>query len=138
MKKVAILTLVAALVVALTAGTAVAKPGKGKAKKAKKVPTVAFVFEGTVASVDDVTGSGSVTVKVEEANSFAKSYLASQQDPTQVTINVDATTKIKKDDATATLADIAPGDETVFRDRAPKGTTSFTADMVTVSTPEVM
>ncbi len=124
----------------MTAGVAQAKgkpAGAGKPVQ-KKVPTVAYVFEGDVASVDALNGT--VTVEVQEANKFANSYLESQG-TTQVTLNVDTegedATKIRRDDAGATLEDIALGDEIVLKDRTTKGATSFTADIIVANTPVV-
>ncbi len=140
MRKFFVLVLAATLALTMTAGVAHAKgkpAGAGKPAQ-KKVPTVAYVFEGTVASVDQLNGT--VTVEVQEANKFANSYLESQG-TTQVTLNVDTegedATKIRRDDAGATLEDIALGDEIVVKERTTKGATSFTADIIVANTPVV-
>ena len=60
MRRIDLLTLVGALVLALVAGVAVAKPGKGKGGP-KKERIVTYVFQGTVtgvttAATDPTTG----------------------------------------------------------------------------------
>jgi len=150
MRKFFVLLLAATLALAMTAGVAQAKgkpAGKGQPTQKKEAPTVAYVFEGTVASVsvDEVNGNGTVTVEVTEGNKFANSYLSyleSQGGTTQeVTFNVDTegddATKITKDDAAATLGEIASGDEVVVKDRASKGATSFTANIIVAKMPVV-
>ena len=141
MRKFYVLVLAATLTLAMTAGVAQAKgkpAGKGQPSQ-KKTPAVAYVFEGDVASVSVDELNGTVTVNVTEANRFASAYLQSQGGTTQVTLNVDTegedATKITKDDAGATLGDIAIGDGIVVKDRASKGATSFTADMIVAETP---
>jgi hypothetical protein len=137
MRKFSVLLLAATLALTMTAGVAQAKgkpAGKGQPTQ-KKVPTVAYVFEGTVASVDELNAT--VTVEVQEANKFGNSYLQSQG-TTQVTVKVNPTaTKIIKNDARATLGEIASGDEIVVKDRAIKGATSFIADMIVANSPVV-
>ena len=146
MRKIFVLVLAATLALTMTAGVAQAKgkpAGAGKPAQ-KKVPTVAYVFEGTVASVDALNGT--VTVEVKQANKFANAYLESQstesQRATQVTVNVDTegedATKIRKDDAGATLEHIALGDEIVVNDRTTKGATSFTAGIIVANTSVVV
>ena len=150
MRKFFVLLLAATLALAMTAGVAQAKgkpAGKGQPTQKKEAPTVAYVFEGRVASVsvDEVNGNGTVTVEVTEGNKFANSYLSyleSQGGTTQeVTFNVDTegddATKITKDDAAATLGEIASGDEVVVKDRASKGATSFTANIIVAKMPVV-
>jgi hypothetical protein len=140
MRKFFVLLLAATLALTMTAGMAQAKGKAGNGQPTqKKVPTVAYVFEGTAASVSVDELNGTVTVEVKEANKFANAYLQSQGGTTQVTVNVDAggddATKITKDDAAATLGDIAIGDEIVVKDRTSKGATSFTADKIVANTP---
>ena len=85
-----VLLLAATLALARTAGVAQAKGKAGRAQPIqKKTPTVAYVFEGTVHSVDEVDGTGTVTVNATEANEFANAYLQNQGGTTQVMVKVD-------------------------------------------------
>lgn len=131
MKRMAILALVAALVVALTAGVAVAKPGKGKGKGAKgpkKAPPVVYVFQGTIDSVDEVNGA--VTVKVKQANKAARSFVDKA-----VPFKIESTTKISLDDNKALISDLRAEDAVVVQSKAAKGATSFTANIVNAQSP---
>lgn len=138
MKRVALFALVAALVVALTSGVAVAKPGKAKGPKKEK--TVTYVFHGIVSSVSTTTtdpltgeslGSDAVTVSVERGNKAARSY--SGQD---VTFAVDSGTNVQRNDEEAALSDIQPGDTVKVQVKAPSSETSFTARQVLAEGPE--
>ena len=138
MKKIAILTLVAALVVALTAGTAIAKPGK--AKGPKKAKSVTYVFHGTVSEVtqagtDTTTGEpveDGVVVDVEQGNKAAKSYIGKQAQ-----FAVDSATKIERNDKEeATLSDLQKDDKVMVQVKAPASATSFTAKIISAEGPE--
>lgn len=157
MKKAMILSVVAALVLALMAGTAIAKPGESKGKgsgkdkapvtetkgkgKGKGPAAVTYVFKGTVADVTTPTtdpetgetvGSNAITVDVTGGNNATKQLLGSQ------TFSVDEATKINLDDEEgATLDQIGEGYEIVVQSKAPAGTTSgFVARMISAETPE--
>ena len=146
MKKMTLLALVAALVVALTAGTAVAKPGKGKGPKKEK--TVTYVFQGTVAEVnqagtDPTTGlpitdpdtgepvEDAVVVDVKKGNKAAKSYVGQQAE-----FAVDSATKIERNDQEAPLAKIQQGDKVMVQVEAPASATSFAAKIISAEGPE--
>ncbi len=122
MRKLAILALMASLMLVMTAGVAAAK---GK-PATKKVQTVGYVFEGTVASVDD----NAVTVDVQNGNYFAKPFFGQQ-----VTFATTAKTKIRLDNAKTSLSQLEAGDLVVVKAKAPKGATSFTADVLSATTP---
>ena len=144
MKKAMILSVVAALVLALMAGTAIAKPDKSKGKgigKGKGPAVVTYVFKGTVADVTTPTtdpetgetvGSNAITVDVTGGNNATKQLLGSQ------TFSVDEATKINLDDEEgATLDQIGEGYEVVVQSKAPAGTTSgFVARIISAETPE--
>lgn len=140
-----VLTVVAALIMALMAGTAVAKPGKGKDKsKAKKPPVAAmvtYVFKGTVTDVTTPTtdpqtgetvGSNSIVVNETGGNNATKHLRGSQ------TFSVDGATKINVDDQEgATLDQIGKDYEVVVQSRAPAGKESdFVARIISAETPE--
>ena len=140
MKKAMILTVVAALVVALMAGTAMAKPDKSKGK-GKAPATVTYVFKGTVTGVttpttdpetEETVGSDSITVDVTGGNKAAKQLLGSQ------TFSVNEATKINLDDQEgATLDQIGEGYEVVVQSKAPAGKTSgFAARIISAETSE--
>ena len=115
MKKATILVAVAALMVALLAGTATAEskkgPGGGSAVKT-------YNFEGTIAEI----GEDSVVVEVTKGNKAARPFVG-QAVPFAVT----AETKIEVDEAEATLSDLVVGDEVSVQSRAPRDAQSFTA-----------
>ena len=128
----ALLVLTLLVAVAVMAAPAVAG---GKARGPKK-PTgckavVAYVVEGTLASV----GAGSVTVDVVSANKHAQTFGAS------MTFAVDAATKVSLDEVAATLADLEAGDEVNVQARACKGAdpvvTTLVARHVSATSPVV-
>ncbi len=149
MKKMTLLALVAALVVSLVAGTAVAKPDHVKPPKKEK--TVTYVFHGTVAEVtqaeidpitglpitDPITGEpveDSVVVDVKQGNKAAKSYIGQQ-----VSFAADSATKIERNDQEATLAEIQQGDKVMVQVKAPASASSsstFTARIISAEGPE--
>lgn len=148
MKKMTLLALVAALVVALTAGTAVAKPDKAKGPKKEK--SVTYLFQGTVAEVtqaatDPVTGlpitdpntgeplEDGIVVDVKQGNKAAKAKGFIGQ---QVSFAVDSATKIERNDKEATLAELQPGDKVMVQVKAPASATSFTAKNISAEGPE--
>ncbi|MBW3593870.1 MAG: hypothetical protein KY396_09270 [Actinobacteria bacterium] len=132
MRKVFIV-LAALLAVAVMATPAVAGKGKGKglAKKRAGCKAVAYVFEGTVTSVT----STSISADVVEANKHAQAFGAA------VTLTVDAATKVVRDDARVTIADVLAGDSVTLQARACKGadpaTTTLVARMVSATSPVV-
>jgi hypothetical protein len=136
MKKMSILALVGALVVAMTAGTAVAKPDK--AKGPKKPKTVTYVFHGTVETVTlgtdsptgETVGSGSVTVDVKKGNKAARTFVAAHS--ASQTFEVDSDTKIEVNGEDATLTDVQVGDEVKVQVKAPASDTSLTARQLQV------
>jgi len=126
------MALVMALVVALMAGTAVAK-GKpaGKGNKGRGPAVVTYVFKGTVASVAE--DGGSVAVEATGGNKAGRQAAAGQQQP--MTFAVTDATKVELNDAPATISELQPGDEVVVKSRAAKGATSFAARVVSAERP---
>jgi hypothetical protein len=127
MSKAAILVAVAALMVALVAGTAAAKDG-GKVKT--------FNFKGTAVSED----SASISVEVSDGNKrgreAAEAHEAAHPGEPMVFAVTD-TTKVEIDDAPASLAEVvAAGGEVRVQSKAPQGSDTFVARKVTVETDE--
>ena len=129
-KAVLILSLLVAVAVMATPAVA----GKGHGPKSSKKPAgckavVAYVVEGTVASL----AADSVTVDVVSANKHARPFGAS------VTFSVDAATKVSLDGAAAALADLEPGDGVNVQARACKGAdpvaTTLVARHASAATP---
>jgi hypothetical protein len=141
MKKMSILALVGALVVAMSAGTAVAKPDK--AKGPKKPKTVTYVFHGTVETVTlgtdsptgETVGSGSVTVDVKKGNKAARTFAKSNGTSQTFEVDsdgIDSDTKFEVNGEDATLADVQVGDEVKVQVKAPASDTSLTARQLQV------
>lgn len=147
MKKITLLAVVAALMLALVGGTAVAKKGSdndnsgpGSGNSGKK--TVTYGFFGTVTAVtpagtvDPVTGvattSDTVTVDVKKGNRAARDFVEANGD-SQV-FNVDSNTKVDVDEnEDATLADVQVGDEVKVQVKAaPTATAPLTARQLQV------
>lgn len=103
------LVLIGALMLALLAGTAVAKSGKG---------TVTYNFHGIVTEVTD----SSVIVDVKKGNKAGRTFIAANG--ASQTFDVTSSTKIEVEDLDATLADIAAGDEVKVQVKAPANATS--------------
>ena len=130
MRKTVVFMVVAALMVAMVSGAALAK-GKpaGKPGKVKKNPIVTYVFKGEIASVDETNGSAAVDVK--KGNKFARSYAGQQVD-----FAVNGATRIVEDDVETTLSNLDVGDRALVQVRAPKsGAVSFTANKVVAESP---
>jgi hypothetical protein len=126
-----VFVVVAALMVAMVSGVALAKgkpAGKGKPAQ-KKAPTVMYVFEGEVLSVD----ADSVVVSVKKGNSFAKPFFGKQ-----LAVAANTKTKIVEDDVKTTLSDLDAGDAVVVKSMAPRGAQSFTANMVVATSPTAL
>lgn len=128
MRKQFIFVLVAALMVAMTAGVAQAK-GKPAKQPPKKTPPVSYVFRGEVLSVD----SDSVLMSVKGGNNFAKPFFGKQLD-----VAVNARTKIVEDDVRTTLSDLDAGDAVTIKSTAPRGAQSFTANMAVATSPTAL
>jgi preprotein translocase subunit YajC len=128
MKRATIFALVAALLVALTAGTALAK-GKpaDKGSKGKGPAVVTYVFKGTVTEV----GEGSLLVDVEKGNRAARPFAGQQ-----VRFAVTEATKVELNEEEAALSDLQAGDKVVVQSKAKKGATSFEARVVSAERPE--
>ena len=127
MKKITLLALVGALMLALVGGTAVAAPGKGKGGTKDKVIT--YTLFGTVTAV----GEGSVTVDVEKGNKAARMKFVGQE---PATFAVDSGTKIERNDEDALLTDVQVGDEVKIQSKAPASATTFTARQLHAEGPE--
>lgn len=128
MRKQIVFVLVAALLVAMTAGVAQAKGKPAKAKPAKKPSVVVYSFQGTIASVDEANGS--VAVNVKQANQAARPFVNKT-----VSFKVVAATKISLDKKKASMSELRAGDSVVVQSKAPKGATSFTAGIINAQSP---
>ena len=139
MRKILLLALAAALLVAMAAGTATAKgPGSGKGpgsskgqSKGKGPATVTYVFKGQMASVAE--DGSSFEMAGAGGNKAGRSAVASGE-PLSITITPE--TKVELNDQEASMADLQAGDEVVVQSKAPKGTTSFTARMISAERAE--
>ncbi len=120
MRKAMILMAVAALMVALVAGTAAAKQsGKDRAT---------YNFKGTV---EEVAADGSyVVVDVTDGNRRAREHLGTQQ------FGVTSNTKIEVNEEDAELSALAAGDEVKVQSKAPKDATEFVARNISVEVEE--
>jgi hypothetical protein len=115
LKKLVILTVVAALVVALANGTATAKQnGKNRAT---------YNFRGTV---QEVAGDSYLLVDVTGGNGRAREHLGLQQ------FGVTTDTKIEVNEEDAELADLVPGDEVKVQSKAAKDANEFAARKLSV------
>ena len=115
-----ILAAIAALVVALAAGTATAKQnGKYRAT---------YNFEGTV---QEVSADGSyVVVDVTGGNKRARAHLGIQQ------FGVTGATTVEINEEDAALSDLAAGDEVDVQSKAAKDATEFVARKISVEAEE--
>lgn len=129
--------ILAALVAIAVMATPAVAGGKGRAAKAPKPPKaatckpVAFVFEGTVASI----GLDTISIDVVEANKQAQRFGAA------ATLKVDATTKVVRDDLRAEFAAVQAGDGVTVKSRACKSidpaTTTLVARHISATSPVV-
>ncbi len=120
MRKMMILAAVAALMVALVAGTATAKQN-GKAR-------ATYNFKGTV---QEVAADGSyVVVDVTGGNKRARAHLGVQQ------FGVTAMTKVEVNEEDAAVTDLAGGDEVTVQSKAAKDATQFVAHKISVELEE--
>jgi hypothetical protein len=116
-----ILMVVAALAVALAAGTATAKQnGKN---------TATYNFKGTVQMVAD--DGSNVVVDVTGGNKRARAHLGVQQ------FGVTPETKIEVNEEDAELSALAAGDEVKVQSKAAKDATEFVARKISVEIEEV-
>ena len=125
MRKLAILVAVAALTVALVAGTAAAKGGGGMKT---------FNFKG-----DAVSENGSsISVEVSDGNMRGREAAGAHPDVPMVFAVVSGTTKVEIDDAPASLAEIVAADgEVRVQSKASEGSSDgFVARKITVETDE--
>lgn len=120
MRKLMLLMAVAALVVALGAGTATAKQnGKNKAT---------YNFKGTVVAV---AGDGSyLEVDVTDGNKRARAHLGLQQ------FGVTEDTRLEIDDEDVDLSAFVAGDEVRVQSKAAKDAEEFVARKISVETDE--
>jgi PDZ domain-containing secreted protein len=120
MRKLMLLAVVAAMVVALAAGTATAKQnGKDRAT---------YNFKGTIQGVAE---DGSyVVVDVTDGNKRARAHLGEQQ----FGVNEDTEVEINEEDAL--LSDLVPGEEVKVQSKAAKDATEFVARKISVETEE--
>ncbi len=115
-----LLMAVAALVVALAAGTATAKQnGKNRAT---------YNFKGTVQEV--AAGGSYLTVDVTDGNRRAREHLGVQQ------FGVTEDTKVEINEVEAAVSDLVVGEEVKVQSKAPKDATEFVARKISVETEE--
>ncbi len=120
MRKIMVLMMVAALVVALAAGTASAKQG------GKGIAT--YNFKGTIQEV--ATDGSYVVVDVTDGNRRAREHLGVQQ------FGVTSDTKVKVNEVEAQLSDLVVGDEVKVQSKAAKDATAFVARKISVEVGE--
>lgn len=128
MRRSMVFVLVTALLVAMTTGVAGAK-GKPAPKPPKKAPAVAHVFQGEVVSVD----ADSVLMSVEGGNSLAKPFFGKQLD-----VAANSRTKVVEDDAKTALSGLDAGDAVAVKSMAPRGSQSFTANVIVATSPTAL
>lgn len=142
MRKILLLALTGALLVAMAAGTATAKgPGSGKSlgkSKSKGPATVTYVFKGEMTSVAE--DGSTFEILLTDANK-AGLKAAEKDAPLSITVIPETTetenkTKVELNGQEATMADLQAGDKVVVQSKAPKGTTSFKADKVSAERAE--
>jgi hypothetical protein len=120
MRRLMLLAVVAALVVALAAGTATAKQnGKNRAT---------YNFKGTVQEVA-IDGSY-VVVDVTDGNKRARAHLGVQQ------FGVTEDTKVEINEEDATVSDLTAGEEVKVQSKAAKDATEFEARKISVESEE--
>ncbi|HEX6709253.1 MAG TPA: hypothetical protein VF068_02890 [Rubrobacter sp.] len=118
MRRILLLALTSALLVAMAAGTATAKgPGSGKGKGPA---TVTYVFKGEMASVAG-------------GNKAGRSAVASG-DPLSIIVTPE--TRVELNDQEASMADLQAGDDVVVQAKGQKGDTSFTARTISAERAE--
>jgi|SRR5215216_4412785 len=142
MRKVLLLALTGALLVAMVAGTATAKgPGSGKSK-GKGPATVTYVFEGKMAFVTEDGNSFKITVTGgNKAARGAVHEAIENGEPLSLTIIPEKTepedkTRVELNNQEASMADLQAGDKVVVQSKASKGTTSFKADKISAERAE--
>jgi predicted secreted protein len=135
MRKILLFSLVGALLVAMVAGTAVAKgsgSGKSSGKSKSKAPaTVTYVFKGEMISVAE--DGSTFDILLTDAN---KAGLKAAAKDAPLNLTVTPETKVKLNDQEATMADLQAGDKVVIQSKVPKGVTSFNADMISAERAE--
>ena len=120
MRKLMLLMAVAALVVALAAGTATAKQnGKNRAT---------YNFKGTVEQVAEDGSYG--VVDVTDGNKRARAHLGEQQ------FGVNEETKVEINEEDAAVSDLTVGEEVKVQSKAAKDATEFAARKISVETEE--
>ena len=125
-----ILMALMALLVALVAGSAMAK-GKGSGKGPKPQREITYVFEGTLTGVN--LDAGTFTVEVRGGNKAARTYLGERS----FTVK-DGYTKIEVDEAEdKSLADLVVGQEASVQTKASSAEEIFVARRVSAETAEV-
>ena len=125
MRKTMMLVAVAALMVALVAGSATAKQ-KGK-------NTATYNFKGTLVEV--APDGSSVSVDVTDGNKrgreVAEAYAL--EHPNEPMVFLTPETKVEIDDAPASFSDLAAGDEVHVQSKAPKNApTTLVARQISV------
>jgi hypothetical protein len=137
MRRILLLVLAGALLVAMAAGTAAAKgPGSGKGPSkgqsmGKGPATVTYVFKGEMASVAE--DGSSFEIAVSGGNKAGRGAVASDE-PLSITVTPE--TKVELNDQEASMADLQAGDEVVVQSKGKKGDTSFTARMISAERTE--
>ena len=115
MRRLIVVGMLVALLVAAVGGTALAKQGRGGADRAT------FNFKGTVVS----TSSDAVVVDVENGNKKARAF-----EGQRLSFAVTADTRVERDDVRVAITDLAAGEEVKVQSRAPRDATEFSARKV--------
>ena len=132
MRRILLLALTGALLVAMAAGTATAKgPGSGKSKS-KGPATVTYVFKGEMTSVAE--DGSTFEILLTAAN---KAGLKAAAKDAPLNLSVPDNAKITLNDQEATLADLKAGDKVVVQSKkVQEGDTSFPADKISAERAE--
>ena len=132
MRRILLLALTGALLVAMAAGTATAKgPGSGKSKS-KGPATVTYVFKGEMTSVAE--DGSTFDIRLTDANKAG--FKAAAKDA-PLSLSVPDNAKITLNDQEATLADLKAGDKVVVQSKkVQEGDTSFPADKISAERAE--
>ena len=125
MKRISLLVLAGALLLAMSAATATAKKPGGVNGPDKKAKLTTYVFKGELVSSGE--DGGSLTVAVSGGNKAGRTAAAGGE---PLSLAVTPETKVELDGQEATFADLRAGDDVVVQSKAPKGATSFTARVI--------
>lgn len=138
MRRVMIVGMLMAVLVAALTGTAIAQgqgqgqgrgqgeesgQGQGRGQGRGGFDESTFNFKGTVVS----TSSDAVVVAVEDGNKKARAF-----EGQQVSFAVNESTRVERDDTTIAVTELVPDEEVRVQSKAPRDATEFTARKVDV------